>query len=137
MDCKGGGVRRPLVGGVTMKIAITSTGRTLESEIDQRFGRANFFLVIDTDTEDVQVIDNHQNLNVDHWTGIQAAETVVNKGVEVVITGHCGPNAFMVLKEAAVKVVVGIQGTVGQVVEKFKKEQLEFTQSPDVPDHWG
>lgn len=120
-----------------MKMAITSTDQTLDAQLDQRFGRAKLFLVIDTETDEVQVVDNQQNLNAAQGAGIQAAETVINQGAEVLITGHCGPNAFRTLQAAGVKVIVGAQGTVGQAVEKFKKGELEFNQGPDVAGHWS
>jgi predicted Fe-Mo cluster-binding NifX family protein len=120
-----------------MKIAITSAGRALDAEVDGRFGRAKFFVIVDTETEGVKVVDNQQNLNAAQGAGIQAAETVVNEGVEVLITGHCGPNAFRTLQAADVKIIVGAQGTVGQMVEKFTKGELEFAQNSDVPGHWS
>jgi predicted Fe-Mo cluster-binding NifX family protein len=120
-----------------MKIAITSTGPTLEAEVDQRFGRAKLFFIFDTETENVKVVDNQQSLNAAQGAGIQAAETVVNEGAEVLITGHCGPNAFRTLQAADVKIIVGAQGTVGQMVEKFKKGELGYAQDADVPGHWS
>ena len=120
-----------------MKVAITSTGPTLKAEVDQRFGRARLFLIVDTETESVKVVDNEQNLNVSQGAGIQAAETVVNEGAEVLITGHCGPNAFRTLQAAGVRILAGAQGTVGQMVEKFKRGELEFVQGADVPGHWS
>lgn len=120
-----------------MKIAITSTGRTLDAEVDGRFGRAKFFLIVDTETESTKVVDNEQNLSAAQGAGIQAAETVVNEGAEVLITGHCGPNAFRTLQAADVKIIIGAQGTVSQMLEKFKKGELEIAQGADVPGHWS
>jgi predicted Fe-Mo cluster-binding NifX family protein len=120
-----------------MKIAITSTGRTLDAEVDGRFGRAQIFLIVDTETSGVKAVDNQQNLDAPQGAGIQAAKTIVDKGAEVLITGHCGPNAFKALQVAGVKVVVDAQGTVGQMVERFKRGELEFAQNSDVPGHWS
>jgi predicted Fe-Mo cluster-binding NifX family protein len=127
----------PPLKGVTMKIAITSTGQTLESEVDQRFGRAKLFLIVDAETSEAKAVDNQQNLGAPQGAGIQAAKTIIDQGAEVLITGHCGPNAFKALQAAGVKVVVDAQGAVGQMVEKFKKGELEFAQSSDVPGHWS
>ncbi len=120
-----------------MRIAVTSSGRTLEAEVDRRFGRALFFLIVDTETDSVKVVDNEQNLNATQGAGIQAAQKVAAEEVEVLITGHCGPNAFRTLQAAGVKVVVGAQGTVGQMVEKFVKGELQFAHGSDVPGHWS
>ena len=120
-----------------MKIAITSTDKTLDAEVDGRFGRAKFFLIVDTETGGVKTVDNQQNLDAPQGAGIQAAKTIVDEGAEVLITGHCGPNSFKALQAAGVKVVVDAQSTVGQMVEKFKRGELEFAQSPDVPGHWS
>jgi predicted Fe-Mo cluster-binding NifX family protein len=120
-----------------MKIAITSTGHTLESEVDQRFGRAKLFLIVDTETNETKAVDNQQNLDAPQGAGIQAAKTIIDQGAEALITGHCGPNAFKALQTSGVKIVVGAQGTVGQMVEKLKNGELEFAQNSDVPGHWS
>jgi len=120
-----------------MKIAITSTGPDLDAEMDQRFGRAQMFLIVDTETGRFTAVDNTQNLEAPQGAGIQAAGTVVDQDVEVLITGHCGPNAFRTLQAAGVKVVVGARGTNAEVLEQFKNGQLSATSSPDVEGHWS
>jgi predicted Fe-Mo cluster-binding NifX family protein len=120
-----------------MKIAITSTGKTLDAQVDQRFGRAQLFFILDTETDEIKIVDNQQNLNAAQGAGIQSAETVINQKTEVLITGHCGPNAYRTLKAAGVKIVTDAQGTVGQMVEKFKKGELGYAQDADVPGHWS
>jgi predicted Fe-Mo cluster-binding NifX family protein len=69
--------------------------------------------------------------------GIQAAQTLTKKGVDVLITGNVGPNAFQVLKSAGVKMVVGVNGTVREVVEKYKRGELKETGAPTVGEHFG
>jgi predicted Fe-Mo cluster-binding NifX family protein len=64
--------------------------------------------------------------------GIQAAQTMVNKGVKVVITGNVGPNAFGALSAAGIEIVTATSGTVREVVEKFKKSELPRTGAPTV-----
>ena len=95
-----------------MKIAITSTGDTKSSKADPRFGRARYFLIFDTATSEYEVIDNTINMEAPQGAGIQAAETVVDQGAKILITGHCGPKAFRALEAAGVKLVVGVAGTV-------------------------
>jgi predicted Fe-Mo cluster-binding NifX family protein len=122
---------------MTMKVAVTSRGSTLDDEVDPRFGRAQKFLVVDTDTGDSEAVDNRQNLEAAQGAGIQAARIVSEHGAEVVITGHCGPNAFRTLSVAGIKVVIGADGTVKDAVEKFKSGELKPTEGADVRGHWA
>ena len=120
-----------------MRIAVSSTGRTLESQVDPRFGRAAFFVLVDTDTGAVSAHDNAQNLNAAQGAGIQAAETVSRLGAEVVITGHCGPKAFRTLRAAGIQVVVGPDSTVAEAVEQFTSGELVPSDAADVESHWA
>lgn len=120
-----------------MKIAISSSGRTLDSPVDSRFGRAAFFIVVDPATGAFEAHDNAQNLNAAQGAGIQAAETVSRLGATVVITGHCGPKAFRTLQAAGIKIMLGADGTVNDAVERFKKGELKPGDSPDVESHWA
>lgn len=119
-----------------MKIAISSTGATLDSDLDPRFGRAQNFIVVDTDTMAFEVKENVQNLNLPQGAGIQAGKTVADLGVEAVITGNCGPKAFNVLEAAGVKVITGISGTVKDAVDELKTGRLEYAGGPNVEGHW-
>lgn len=119
-----------------MKIAVTSSGKTLEAAIDPRFGRCKYFIMVDTETGSCEAIDNAQNLQAAQGAGIQAAETVVNLGAEVVITGHCGPKAFRVLSAAEVGICVSAEGTVREAVEAYKNGKLTPALSADVEGHW-
>jgi predicted Fe-Mo cluster-binding NifX family protein len=94
-----------------MKIAITSQGRDLNSQIDPRFGRAAFILIVDTDLPKVEVIDNEENINAFKGAGIQAAAMISKRGAEVLLTGYCGPNAYKTLQAAGLKVVSDVTGT--------------------------
>jgi len=74
-----------------MKIAITSTGKTLDSQVDPRFGRAAYFVIIDNETMDFSVIEN-ESVAAAGGAGISSAKVVIDTGVEAVLTGNCGPN---------------------------------------------
>ena len=119
-----------------MKIAVTASGDTLDAELDPRFGRAPHFLLIDTETEEIKRINNQKNSQAASGAGIQAAESVANAGAEVLLTGHCGPNAFQALQKAGVKIVLGVEGTVKTAVSKFKKGEYTFAESENVNGHW-
>ena len=126
-----------------MKIAITSQGQALDSQVDSRFGRARFFIVVDTETCEFSASDNGQNLNAAQGAGIQAGKNVVDLGVEAVVTGHVGPKAFATLQAGGVKVYTGAAdsagaktGTVAEAIEQFKAGQLKQTNDADVEGHW-
>ncbi len=119
-----------------MKIAVTSQGDTLDSAIDQRFGRANGFIIVDSETMDYRYVENTQNLQSASGAGIQAAQKMANEKVDILITGNCGPKAFATLKVSAVGVITGAQGTVRECIEKWKKGELQPTDSANVNPHW-
>jgi len=119
-----------------MKIAVTSQGREMGSELDPRFGRASCFIIVDTESGKNQVADNSQNLNAAQGAGVQAAQAVANLGVEAVMTGHCGPKAFQVLDAAGIKVYLGAEGTVKAAVDKFLAGDYSAVKRPDVESHW-
>jgi predicted Fe-Mo cluster-binding NifX family protein len=119
-----------------MKIAITAKSDNLESEIDPRFGRCSYFLIIETDTMDFESISNESAM-ASGGAGIQAAQTVAKAGVEVVITGNMGPNAFQTLSAAGVMVFTGANGTIKETVERYKKGELKKTEAPTVGSHSG
>ena len=119
-----------------MKIAVSSTGPTLDSIVDQRFGRAGMFLIVEDSTGQFEVMNNKQNIEAAQGAGIQAARLVSDSGAEVVITGHCGPKAFQTLNAAKIKIIVGAEGTVKEMVDKYKAGELKPSDSADVEGHW-
>lgn len=120
-----------------MKIAVSSTGPEMASVVDPRFGRAPWFVVVNTDTGQARSIDNEKGVNAGSGAGVQAAEAVVREGVEYVLTGHCGPNAFRALDAAGVRVVVDVGGTVAEAVDKLVAGELKEVTGPDVDGHHG
>lgn len=115
-----------------MKIAVTSMGTDLNSDVDPRFGRTQYFLVVDSETLDFTVVENTQSLNLPQGAGIQSSKTVVDAGAEVVITGNCGPKAFKALNEAGVKISVEFTGRVIEAVQKFKNGMLAVADKANV-----
>jgi len=107
---------------VIMKIAVTAQGTELSSFVDPRFGRCQYFLFIDTDDIKVEAVANPAR-QASGGAGIQAADFVVGKGVQAVITGTVGPNAEEVLKKSSIP-VYRAAGTVSVVIDKFKIGKL-------------
>ncbi len=120
-----------------MKIAVTSTGKTLQSDIDPRFGRAQYFIIVDPETLDFEAVKNMENMNLPQGAGIQAGKTIVDNKAEVVITGNCGPKAFQVLLAAGVKVVVGASGRVIDGIQRYKNGELKPAGGANVEGHWA
>jgi predicted Fe-Mo cluster-binding NifX family protein len=119
-----------------VKIAVTSTGKELDSGLDLRFGRSAYFIIVEPETMAFQVVENSQNLNLPQGAGIQAGKTIVDNQVDVLVTGHCGPKAFKVLQQAGVKVVTGAGGTVTDAIKQFNDGELEVATEADVEGHW-
>jgi predicted Fe-Mo cluster-binding NifX family protein len=119
-----------------MKICVSAFSGSLDAEVDSRFGRCAYFVIVDSETMEFNAISN-DSINAAHGAGIQAAQTVANMGVEVIITGNVGPNAFGVLSAAGIKIVTGASGTVREVVEKYMKGQLKEIGNPTVGGHFG
>jgi len=119
-----------------MKLAVTSTGKNLDSPTDPRFGRAQYFIIVDTDTMAFEAVENTQNLQLAQGAGIQAGKTIINQKVDALVTGFCGPKAFMVLDSAKIKIYTGTSGTVKDAVSQFKEGSLELAQQANVQGHW-
>jgi len=119
-----------------MKLAVTSQGLSLTSLVDPRFGRAKCFIVVNTETDEIQAVSNEANLNAPQGAGIQAWRKVIELGVEAVITGHVGPKAFTTLQAGGIGVFTGATGTVTDAVEQFKAGDLDLVESATVEGHW-
>jgi predicted Fe-Mo cluster-binding NifX family protein len=119
-----------------MKILITAQGKEISSEIDLRFGRAKWLIVIDSETGDFEAHDNIVNLNAVQGAGIQTGQNIANLGVEAVITGNVGPNAFKTLNTAGVKIFLAQKQTVAEAIESFKAGKLEEVNQANVEGHW-
>jgi predicted Fe-Mo cluster-binding NifX family protein len=120
-----------------MKIAITSTGRTLDSQVDQRFGRAACFIIVDTDKADIFNVFDNENIAAGGGAGISSAKVVIDAGAEAVLTGNCGPNAERTLTAAGVKLYTSVIGTVAEAIEHFKNGRLTMASGPNVEPHSG
>ena len=115
-----------------MFVVVTSTGETLDSDVDPRFGRARTFILYDTETGTHKVIDNSAGVNAAHGAGTRAAEEVSRAGAEYVITGRCGPKAERALQAAGVKIVLGATGTVVDAIASFQSGAIQSVGGGDV-----
>jgi predicted Fe-Mo cluster-binding NifX family protein len=111
-----------------MKLCVSSTGKDMDSRLDTAFGRAPFFLLIDTETMDVEVVENTA-ATAGHGAGIAAAQIVSDKGVDAVLSGYVGPYAFNGLQASGLKIFEGAaeNDTVQEAVTKFKRSEYKET----------
>ena len=119
-----------------MKVAVTSSGQYLESNVDPRFGRCPYLMVVDTETMSFEPLDN-QSAQSGGGAGIQTAKIVIDKGVSHVLTGNCGPNAHKTLNAADIAVVCGCEGTIREVVKNLVDGKFRESESPNVESHHG
>jgi len=120
-----------------MKVAVSATGDSLDSQVDPRLGRARFFIVYDLDKDSFRAVEN-SFAQASSGAGIQVATFLANEGVEAVITGNVGPNAWRVFQEAGIKVYSGVaQVTVREAIQAFREGRLSPLQGPSVGAHFG
>ena len=119
-----------------MKVAVSSNGKNIEAQLDPRFGRCAYFLVVNPDDMSFEALNN-QSAAQGGGAGIQAAQVLASQGVEAVLTGNCGPNAVQTLSAAGIELFGGQSGTVREVVERFKKGDLRPTSEATVDSHFG
>ena len=109
-----------------MKVCITARGEGATAEVDPTFGRAAYFLFVDTDALEsgVPALEAVANVPGAHGAGEQAARTVAEKGAAVVITGSVGPNAYQGLAAAGIKIYTGAKGTIKEALEDYRAGRL-------------
>jgi predicted Fe-Mo cluster-binding NifX family protein len=119
-----------------MKVCVTSEGKTLDSPVDAHFGRCRYFLIVETDTMDYEVIEN-AHLGVSGGAGVQSGQLMSAQNVLAVLTGNVGPNAFQTLNAAGVDMYTGVQGSVREALDRFISGQLQPVRAPTVNSKFG
>jgi len=119
-----------------MKICITAQGDNLDANVDPRFGRCAYFILLDTDSMKFEAVPN-PNADSMGGAGIQSAQLVSEKGVKVILTGNVGPNAFRTLNAAGIVIATGVSGSVKEGVEQYKSGKLKTTEGPSVDSKFG
>ena len=101
-----------------MKIGISAKEEAMEAEVEPRFGRCPYFLIVDSETMRFEAFSNPAT-KLAHGAGPRAVQEFVNQGATVVLTGRVGPNAEEALEAADLEVVTGVNGTVREAVEAY------------------
>ena len=120
-----------------MKVVISAQGNDIDSLVDQRFGRARWFIIADTESGEWQAHDNTANVDASGGAGVQAGSTVASQGAEAVITGNVGPNAHKVLAAANIAIYQAGNGiSAGEALSALKRGELTAVEAPTVSGHW-
>lgn len=119
-----------------MRIAVTAQGADLDSAMDPRFGRCRNFVIVDSDSDKFEAFSN-ESVMASGGAGTQSAQSLVNKGVDAVVTGNVGPNAARALETAGIKVYVATSGTVRDALQAYKEGRLSPVSGATVDSHHG
>lgn len=105
-----------------MKVAISSTGNSLDASLDPRFGRCAYFIFVDSETGEFEAIANTA-ASQSGGAGIQAATTVVERGAKVAISGSVGPKADRALVAGGVQIYTTKAATVRLALEEWQQRR--------------
>ena len=109
-----------------MKIAVSSTGKNIGSDVSDVFGRCPYFIIVEIKDKKVEKTEAIKNENLDQATGagISSAQVLVEKNINVIITGNVGPRALDVLNQFNIEIYSG-EGTVKDVLQYFIDGKLK------------
>jgi predicted Fe-Mo cluster-binding NifX family protein len=119
-----------------MKIAITSQGPTLDSGFDERFGRCQYFVIVDTKTDTFEGVHN-DNISASGGAGTASAKKIADLGVQAVISGHFGPNAVIALQALGIKMHTNKNTVVREALAEFKNNTLPTIETATVEKKSG
>ncbi len=104
-------------------------GKGLKAQLSSLFGRCPYFVIIDTNDMRVETLQN-TGVNALNGAGIQAAQILVNKNVNAIVSDKIGPKAFQVLKVARIKIFMGKSGKISDLLELYKRGELKEIEVP-------
>jgi len=115
--------KKPDQGGNKMKLCIPSSGQDgLESMIGQHFGKVPYFTIIDSETEEVEIVPNTS----EHMGGVGVPPEQLSKlGVDIMLCGGLGRKAVQLFENYGIEVYAGAEGTVADAVNAWKNGKLE------------
>jgi len=120
-----------------MIVAVAAQGRELDSKVDPRLGRAEYFVLVNTETGVNSPHDNAENVNAIQGAGTQTAQMLADAHVDAVIAGNVGPRALQALKAAGIKVYIGATGTVNEAIGILEVGGLQLAEQANVAPHWA
>jgi predicted Fe-Mo cluster-binding NifX family protein len=119
-----------------MKIVITANSDKIDQPFNPRFGRADYFILVDSDTQEWEA---HANPAAQARVGAgpQAVQFIAEQGADIVVSGRFGPKAFSALQAAGIKAYVASDGTINDVLQQFLEGQLEQAIAATSPELHG
>jgi len=114
-----------------MKVAITSKGKTLDSEVETRFSRSPFFVFVNTATGGLNALKN-PGASAKDAACVDAVRFLVGQGVQVVLTGNVGHNALITMEDTDIRIYLGATGSVRETLVRFNKRKLRRAREPSV-----
>ena len=88
-----------------MKVALTSTGNSLESKLDKRFGRCSYFVIYDSETKGIEFIPN-PNKDAQEGAGPASVQVVASRNVQKIISGEFGIKIKSLLDSLKIQMIV-------------------------------
>ena len=119
-----------------MKVIVSSTGESIDSQISTVFGRAEYYILVDSEKFTYESFDNPA-VGQSGGAGIQAAQFVLKKSPGAVISSNVGPNAYEVLSAGSVACYTATGGTVRETVEAFNRGELAAMGGANAASHSG
>jgi len=104
-----------------MKVLIAADNDSLDSRVAKRFGHANYYLIVDTATQDMDVLENS-----DHSHNHAIIKTIADKGVEICIVGNIGPHAFELINSLNIKVALSRKSTANEAIKNLLNNKLKL-----------
>lgn len=120
---------------VGARIAVTCVSDAPDTAIDPRFGRCQYFMILGPDGR-IEIVPNAAK-DLGNGAGIQAAQEMIDRKVEAVITGDVGPNAYRVLSAAGIDIYVGCGGAAKEAIERYRRGALAQATGATSPGHHG
>ena len=119
-----------------MKIIITASSDKINQAFNPRFGRADYFILVDSETRAWEALPNPA-VTAGGGAGPQAVQFISEKGAEILISGRYGPNAFSALEAAGIKAYIANAGSVEDVLQQFLDGQLQEATGASGPGMHG
>jgi predicted Fe-Mo cluster-binding NifX family protein len=104
-----------------MKIAITSTGNTLESKLDQRFGRCSYFVIYDTENDGLEFIPN-PNKDASEGAGPASVQIVASRNVSKIVSGEFGMKIKSLLDSLQIQLIMlkNTEKSISEIIQMLK-----------------
>ena len=109
-----------------MKICVTAAAGDLDARVHWEFGRSKYFVIVDPDTMAFEAMPNKSAGEPEKAFCIEHPQTLLNKGVDLVISGNIGPSMFHLLHTAGVDIATVTTSTVKEAVEWYKSGKLSI-----------